>query len=363
MKSASLNRFRENVCVQPVVIAELKFRDIQWEIFARNLVIAAHDAALNQRPETLYRVRVQCADNVLIRGMVNRTMRKHVAQMAVAKVPVGREHSNFRRYRLTDKASHRCRIHLVEHARHDAALALYRANDGEFHRVVLAAAMMNTLIPMAVLILAADIGFIDLYKANELPEFFVRQSGANSHAHMPRGFVRAEPHHAVDLKGAHALLAGQHQVDDAKPIPQGLVGVLKDRPGDNAEPIALRGALVALPAEFRCQRVDVRIAATRAADALAPAMKAKVRKARSFVRERLIPVRKGHLVDALEGRFSGHFRFPARLDRNIGIPPFSVKSGIIALAFSRPFAQQNRHVQAGIARQSPRYDGAANPPK
>lgn len=52
MKSCSSNSGPENVRVRAVVVAELKLRDIQREIFAADLVVAAHDPALKDRPET-----------------------------------------------------------------------------------------------------------------------------------------------------------------------------------------------------------------------------------------------------------------------------------------------------------------------
>lgn len=49
----------ENVRVVPVVVPELRFRDVQRQVLGRDLVIAADDAALEQRPEAFNRVRVQ----------------------------------------------------------------------------------------------------------------------------------------------------------------------------------------------------------------------------------------------------------------------------------------------------------------
>ena len=48
---AATNGRPENIGVLPVVVPELKLRDVQRQIFAADLVVAADDAALNQRPE------------------------------------------------------------------------------------------------------------------------------------------------------------------------------------------------------------------------------------------------------------------------------------------------------------------------
>ena len=47
----------------PVVILELRFRDVERQVLAANLMIAANDAALDERPEALNRVRVDRANN------------------------------------------------------------------------------------------------------------------------------------------------------------------------------------------------------------------------------------------------------------------------------------------------------------
>ena len=51
--TARRNQIREHVGVFPIVEAPRKFIDVQRQIFFGDLVIAAHDAALEQRPEAL----------------------------------------------------------------------------------------------------------------------------------------------------------------------------------------------------------------------------------------------------------------------------------------------------------------------
>ncbi len=66
----------ENVGVLAVVVAELELRDVQRQIFARNLVERADHAALNQRPEALDCLSVNRADNVLPVCMVDSHVRE-----------------------------------------------------------------------------------------------------------------------------------------------------------------------------------------------------------------------------------------------------------------------------------------------
>lgn len=87
-------RFK-NIGIFAAVVAELKFRDVQRKIFAAYLVIAAHDAALNQRPKTLNRVGVDRADNVLTDLMVHGAMRIFAAKMIIDIVSVGTKQADF----------------------------------------------------------------------------------------------------------------------------------------------------------------------------------------------------------------------------------------------------------------------------
>ena len=86
---ASLNRRPENVVIHPVVISELKFRDVQREIFSADLVEAAHDAALQERPKTINGLRVNGSANVLFFGMANDAMRERFPQLPVAGMLIG----------------------------------------------------------------------------------------------------------------------------------------------------------------------------------------------------------------------------------------------------------------------------------
>ena len=94
---------------------------------------------------------------------------------------------------------------------------------------------------MAIALLTADPRFVNLDNAAKLL-FWLDQGGADFVAHGMSGFVGAEAENPLNLKGAHTLLAGQHQMHDAEPVAKRLVRVLKDRARDNGEPIALHPA-------------------------------------------------------------------------------------------------------------------------
>ena len=55
----------EDIGVMAVVVLELGLGNVQRQILGADLVIAANDGALEQAPEALNRVRVDCPDMVI----------------------------------------------------------------------------------------------------------------------------------------------------------------------------------------------------------------------------------------------------------------------------------------------------------
>jgi hypothetical protein len=63
--SASCCGRAEDVRVVQIVIAKFEFRNIERQIFSADMVISPDDAPLDERPESLNRVRLNGADDVL----------------------------------------------------------------------------------------------------------------------------------------------------------------------------------------------------------------------------------------------------------------------------------------------------------
>ncbi|MGB6656536.1 MAG: hypothetical protein WA926_10880 [Methylovirgula sp.] len=76
MTSASLDCFSENVGVLTIVVAKLKFSDVERQVFFADFMECAHHPTLNQRPETFNRIRVNRADDILTARMVDCRVRK-----------------------------------------------------------------------------------------------------------------------------------------------------------------------------------------------------------------------------------------------------------------------------------------------
>jgi hypothetical protein len=295
----------EDVGVVPIVISELKFRDVQREIFAAYLVITAHNAALNQRPEALNRVGVDRADNVLAKLVIDNAVTVSVAgEIAVAGIGVGAEQADFVGNGFSYEILDRCHVGAENHAGNDVTLASDRADNRRLKRIVTATARAASLVQMTVFIFPADVGFVYFDDAAELLDV-LDQRGADFVTHQPRGFVGTEAHVAHDLQCAHAFLAGQHQVNDFEPVAERLVGVLEDSPGDMGEPITVRGTLFALPMPLaRFEVIDFGIAAARAMHAIWPSTGDQIGFAGFLVREGFVKLSGGHLRNGL--RASGH---------------------------------------------------------
>jgi hypothetical protein len=69
---ASRNRRCENVRVLPVIVAELELGDIERHVLAADL---ANNVTFEDRPEALDCVRVNRADNIFVRGVIDATPR------------------------------------------------------------------------------------------------------------------------------------------------------------------------------------------------------------------------------------------------------------------------------------------------
>jgi hypothetical protein len=303
-----LNRRSENIYIKAVITPELKFGDIERHVFLADFVERPHNAALHDRPETLNRVRVDSTDNILVRGMADDTVREIAAKITIAGMLVGADQADFFRNRFIHKTIKRFGIGAVDHAGDDTAFALHCADDGSFAGAK-TTSPAPALIPMLVVPLAAEVAFVNLDNAAQFGLRF-DQSRADFMAHGMRRAVAAEPHDALNLKGANSLLVGEHQMGDAKPLAERLVCVLKDGARNVREAITrVRSALIALPLVFhRSDGKDLGIAASRAANAFRPAPLYQIRLASIFIREHRLKLSDGHLVNWL--RSAGQLTFP-----------------------------------------------------
>jgi len=310
---ASLYRLSENIRVKPVIVAELELRDVKRQIFAADLVECSNHAALNERPEALDCLSMNCADNVLATRMIDSSKRIFFAETLIPGPFIGAEQTNFCGNGLANKLCQSGGFNVIDDAGHNITLTPNCADDHGLARSGPASSTTTTaLIPMPVLGFAADESFVNFHNAHELAEILIRESGPDAMAHMPRRAIGTETQHPINLKGTNPLLARQHQVNDAEPLTERLVRILEDRAGQVGEAvIGFRGrTFIAQPIPaHRAVFFDLRVAAARASNALGPAMADQIGATGVLIGESRLPLGDGHLVDLL--LVLGHIETPS----------------------------------------------------
>jgi hypothetical protein len=269
-KLASAYRRSEDISVVPIVIPELKLGNIQRQILGTDFMEAADYAAFEDAPEAFNRVGVNSAHNVAMRGMMDGLV-GIVGQSTIDAAFVRREQADFIGNSFAYETFRVLFGDGPQHAGDNIAFAAHSADDRDLSGRRMFAANA-ALIGMFVLVLAADVGFIDLNDTAQLVHVALDKRRADFVAHEPSGFDRTEAHVAPDLARTHALFTGEHEVSDFEPVAERLVGVLKNRACDNREPIAVLCTFLALPMPLAGREViDGGIAAARTGDALRPA--------------------------------------------------------------------------------------------
>ena len=81
---ATTNNGSENIGVHAVVVAELKFRDVQRKVLVAHLVERADYAALKDAPKTFNRVGVNRTNDIFAAVVTHKSVRIFLAKPAVA---------------------------------------------------------------------------------------------------------------------------------------------------------------------------------------------------------------------------------------------------------------------------------------
>lgn len=172
----------ENVVIEPVVIIELAFRDVGREIFAAHLVIAADDAALKNKPESLQSYCVNGIDNVALGGVVNACMRV-VGQTAVDATFISRQQTHLVGHAFTHEGFGIYLVHRLQNTSDYAALTADRANDWHLR-------FGNMVVPVTALALTAFLP-MNVSSASTMPPSLVcgSTSAARILWHMPHAVL------------------------------------------------------------------------------------------------------------------------------------------------------------------------------
>jgi hypothetical protein len=305
---ASFNRRSEDIGVLTIVVPKLKFGYVQMQIFLAYLVISSNNAAFENRPEAFDCIGMNRANDMLANGVIDRLVREAALQTAIAGISIGAEKANAIGDGFAYESFKSVPVSTFNDTSDDITLALDCASYWRLASIS-APSRSTFLVPMPVLIAAADVGFINLNDAAELFDV-LDHGGSNLVAHEPSSLVRAEAHIAEDLEGTHALLANQHKVRDSIPIFQRLIRVLKDCAGQVRETItcgAAGGAYRALPMVAGGEGIDLEITAARARNAIRPAPDYKVRNAIVLSLKQRVELGRCHLMDCFR---TGHTKTP-----------------------------------------------------
>jgi hypothetical protein len=105
--SASCYRGTKDISVIAIVVLELALCNVERQIFLTDLVVRADNRPLEDRPEALNRLCVDCTDNVLLRSVHDGLMRIFT-ERRITSMLIGSEQANLRRDGFPSVGHPRC---------------------------------------------------------------------------------------------------------------------------------------------------------------------------------------------------------------------------------------------------------------
>ena len=122
----------EDIWIATIVIPELKFRNIERQIFAANLVISPNHAAFEQRPEAVNRLRVDSPDDVLARTVIDHGVREVLVEPRIGGVIAAAKQTDLVRYGFANKPVKGGCFDVRNDASNDIAFAGHRTSHRGF---------------------------------------------------------------------------------------------------------------------------------------------------------------------------------------------------------------------------------------
>ena len=294
-KSTATDCYVENVSIEPIIIAELEFRDVQRHILATDFVERTNDAAFDK---SFNRLCVNCADDILLFRVIDNSVWILVAKMFVTDPFVSAKKADLARYGFMYKRLKSGGADIFDYAGNDITLALHSADDRDFAGTNAASpATVPALVLMLILCESANKSFVDFYNATKLVNIF-NQCRPDLMAHRPSCFIGAKAHSTFDLKGRDALLASQHHMDDTEPIAKRFICIFKYRPSNMGKSISIGRTLLALPMPFAGRQIiNSRIATTWAMNAFRPSSSNQISSASLLIGEHSLELWHSELMD------------------------------------------------------------------
>ncbi len=296
---AFLDRCAEDVRIHALVIAELELVDVEMQVLLADFVECADDSTFHDGPKAFYGVGMNRSADIFPIRMMDHAVRDARIEFPITAMIVRRKQADMMRNCFMYEAVQGRSIRALNHASHDVSLALHSADHDEFPCSACSSEVSTSTLPFVFILgLSAHIGFVYFDIANEFLKFDVAQRHADLAAHEPRGLVGTESHVTADLQRVNALLAGEHQMNDAEPLTERLVGVLEDRPDQDREAVAILRALCTLPVPFLVFKlINLVVFAARAVRPIRPAIQRQIRLAGVLIRELTLKICNRHLMD------------------------------------------------------------------
>ena len=334
--SAPCYRLPKDVWFVAIVESETELRKVQRLIFLADIVVGADDPALQQRPERFHRVRVNESAHVFAAAMIYSFVRKFLpsCEVLIAGVLISRDQFNLILVHDTiNETVHRRHIGVLDHLTDHVAFAGNRTDD---RNLVAGSANVTLLVPMAIGVPAAHVGFVDFDDPHQLPELRIVHRSPQAMAHIEGCAVGTGFNHPMDLKRADSFFASEDQEQHPKPSPERVFGVLENRSRDEREPIGVPLAAILIRAFPLPRQGDFvngfALATARAFHALRPAVREQIVLASFLIGENPLELRPRHLHRELRLML-----FALRLHgkTNIAQIYLSVKYRILAFFYGR----------------------------
>jgi len=273
--SAASYRLTEDIGFVAIVESELKFVQIERQIFLTDVMISPDDSALEQSPEAINILSVYFAAHVLASGVSYCVMSKaRSPQGAITGRFISRDQINLVAHRHPNEAVESADIHGFDHLANNIAFAANCSDNRSLTRR--ATSDMQTLVGVLVFLFATKKGLINFNDAHKLFEIRVFHPGPEPMTHIECTLVGSGTDHPMDLKGTDSLLRREHQVEHIKPCAKWHLSFFKNRPGLEREAVGrtiVLAAFFALPMpRLRGTLVHVIILASRTERASGPAM-------------------------------------------------------------------------------------------
>lgn len=215
----------EDVGVFTVVEPIGKLIQVKREILPANIMVCPDDTPLEQTPKRINIVCVYFPMHIFARGMVYFLVAIPESTEVVIALPFIRGYQiHLVAYRLSHKLIQSLFRSAFDDSTYHVALAGDRPNNSSLSA---AASDVALLIPMTVLVLAADKGFIYFHDTHKFLEIGILQPGPKPMAHVPRGLMRSA-NLPGDLESTDTLLAIEHLPEHFKPRLEVNVCVLED---------------------------------------------------------------------------------------------------------------------------------------